>query len=407
LTLRKIIVVIIVFVSIGAASTFTYIKFSDQGSLITDKLLSLFFGNNLPRRNLSLSNEAFQIGRVAMPIPVNAKDLTLPELFTKAEKSVVQIIGRGDSSNRSPTGSRLGSGFVYDSNRHIITNYHVASGTKNIDVTFMDGNTYHAQLVGSDPFTDLAVLYVEDVPKDTLIPLALGNSAMLEVGEQIAAIGNPFGLSGSMTAGIISGLGRLLPSNTNLDSQYSIPNIVQIDAPINPGNSGGPLLNMRGEVVGINSAIFSSTGEFSGVGFAIPSNTLNKIIPSLIRGGSFSHPWIGLSGTNITPEIANAVGLKEPRGFLVADTVSGSPAEKAGLHGGDKLANVNGREIALGGDVIEKIDNNTVRKIDDILVYLESVKSVGDTVSLSVLRNGQLQKLNLTLAARPSSQESP
>ena len=170
----------------------------------------------------------------------------------------------------------------------------MASGTKNIDVTFMDGNTYHAQLVGSDPFTDLAVLYVEDLPKDTLVPLALGNSAMLEVGEQIAAIGNPFGLSGSMTAGIISGLGRLLPSNANLDSQYSIPNIVQIDAPINPGNSGGPLLNMRGEVVGINSAIFSSTGEFSGVGFAIPSNTLNKIIPSLITGGSFSHPWIGL-----------------------------------------------------------------------------------------------------------------
>ncbi|HEY6164399.1 MAG TPA: trypsin-like peptidase domain-containing protein [Nitrososphaeraceae archaeon] len=405
--MRKIIVVIIVFVSIGAASTFTYIKFSDQGSLIIDKLLSLFFGNNLPLRNLSLNNEAFQIGRVAMPIPVNAKDLTLPELFTKVEKSVVQIIGRGDSSNRSPTGSRLGSGFVYDSNRHIITNYHVASGTKNIDVTFMDGNTYHAQLVGSDPFTDLAVLYVEDVPKDTLVPLALGNSAMLEVGEEIAAIGNPFGLSGSMTAGIISGLGRLLPSNTNLGSQYSIPNIVQIDAPINPGNSGGPLLNMRGEVVGINSAIFSSTGEFSGVGFAIPSNTLNKIIPSLIKGGSFSHPWIGLSGTNITPEIANAVGLKEPRGFLVADTVSGSPAEKAGLRGGDKVANINGREIALGGDVIEKIDNNTVRKIDDILVYLESVKSVGDTVSLSVLRNGQLQKLNLTLAARPSSQEAP
>lgn len=407
MTLRKIIVVIIVFVSIGAASTFTYIKFSDQGSLIIDKLLSLFFGNNLPLRNLSLNNEAFQIGRVAMPIPVNAKDLTLPELFTKVEKSVVQIIGRGDSSNRSPTGSRLGSGFVYDSNRHIITNYHVASGTKNIDVTFMDGNTYHAQLVGSDPFTDLAVLYVEDVPKDTLVPLALGNSAMLEVGEEIAAIGNPFGLSGSMTAGIISGLGRLLPSNTNLGSQYSIPNIVQIDAPINPGNSGGPLLNMRGEVVGINSAIFSSTGEFSGVGFAIPSNTLNKIIPSLIKGGSFSHPWIGLSGTNITPEIANAVGLKESRGFLVADTVSGSPAEKAGLRGGDKVANINGREIALGGDVIEKIDNNTVRKIDDILVYLESVKSVGDTVSLSVLRNGQLQKLNLTLAARPSSQEAP
>ena len=394
---------IAILVAVGTGAAFIISTVNDQSSLTVYKLLSLFFGNNLPRRDFTLGNEAFQVGLMGTPIPVTARDLSLPELFTKVEKSIVQISSRSDSSIQSA--ARLGSGFVFDRNRHVVTNYHVASGSKNIDVTFMDGNTYHANIVGSDPFTDLAVLYVQDVPKDTLFPLALGNSGALEVGEQIAAIGNPFGLSGSMTAGIISGLGRLLPSTASLGSRFSIPSIIQIDAPINPGNSGGPLLDMRGEVVGINSAIFSSTGEFSGIGFAIPSNTLNKVVPSLITKGSFSHPWIGLSGTNMTPEIANAIGLKESRGFLVVDTVSGSPAEKGGLHGGNKVVTINGMQIELGGDVIEKIDDKVVRKIDDILSYIESTKSVGETVSLSVLRDGKIQKVNLSLAARPGFQE--
>jgi S1-C subfamily serine protease len=391
--------VIAILVAVGTGAAFIISTINDQSSLTVDKILSLFFGNNLPSRDFSLGNEAFQVGQTGTPIPVTIRDLTLPELFTKVEKSVVQISSRTDSSSRSA--ARLGSGFIFDRNRHVITNYHVALGSKNIDVTFMDGNTYHANIVGSDPFTDLAVLYIQDVPKDTLFPLTLGNSGTLEVGEQIAAIGNPFGLSGSMTAGIISGLGRLLPSTASLGSRFSIPSIIQIDAPINPGNSGGPLLDMRGEVVGINSAIFSSTGEFSGIGFAIPSNTISKVVPSLITKGSFSHPWIGLSGTNMTPEIANAIGLKESRGFLVVDTVSGSPAEKGGLHGGNKVVTINGMQIALGGDVIEKIDDKVVRKIDDILAYIESMKSVGETVTLSVLRDGKIQKVNLSLAARP------
>jgi S1-C subfamily serine protease len=402
LTFKKIILVIAILVAVGTGAAFI-ISTNDQSSLTVDKLLSLFFGNNLPRRDFTLGNEAFQVGQMGAPVPVTTRDLSLPELFTKVEKSVVQISSRSDSSIRSA--ARLGSGFIFDRNRHVITNYHVASGSKNIDVKFMDGNTYHANIIGSDPFTDLAVLYVQDIPKDTIFPLALGNSGVLEVGEQIAAIGNPFGLSGSMTAGIISGLGRLLPSTASLGSRFSIPSIIQIDAPINPGNSGGPLLDMRGEVVGINSAIFSSTGEFSGIGFAIPSNTISQVVPSLITKGSFSHPWIGLSGTNMTPEIANALGLKESRGFLVVDTVSGSPAEKGGLHGGNKVVTINGMQIALGGDVIEKIDDKVVRKIDDILAYIESMKSVGETVSLSVLRDGKIQKLNLILAARPGFQE--
>jgi S1-C subfamily serine protease len=164
---------------------------------------------------------------------------------------------------------------------------------------------------------------------------------------------------------------------------------------------------MKGEVIGVNSAIFSTTGEFSGIGLAIPSNALSKVVPSLITKRSFNHPWLGLSGTNITPEIADVIGLKEPRGFLVVDIISGSPAEKAGIHGGKQLNSINGRQMPLGGDVIEEIDNKTIRKIDDILVYLETEKSIGDNVKISVFREGQIRKINLILVARPSSQESP
>jgi S1-C subfamily serine protease len=406
LTLGKITIMIaILVVAIGVAA-FIYARFNGQGSSIIDKMESLLLGGTFSKRDSTLGQDAYQVGYTGTTLAAT-KDLTLPEIFKMVEKSVVQIKGTSDTSSRLQANSRLGSGFVYDTNRHIITNYHVAGGGRDLDVTFMDGNIYHAKLIGSDPFTDLAVLYVQDVPKDKLAPLPLGDSAKLSVGEQIAAIGNPFGLSGSMTAGIISGLGRIIPSDPSSGSQYSIPNIIQIDAPINPGNSGGPLLNMKGEVIGVNSAIFSTTGEFSGIGLAIPSNALNKVVPSLITKRSFNHPWLGLSGTNITPEIANVIGLKEPRGFLVVDVISGSPAEKAGIHGGEQLTSINGSQIPLGGDVIEKIDNKTIRKIDDVLVYLETEKSIGDNVKISVFREGQIQKINLILVARPSSQESP
>src|SRR5919107_2368151 len=187
---------------------------------------------------------------------------------------------------------------------------------------------------------------------------------------------------------------------------FSIPDIIQTDAAINPGNSGGPLLNTRGEVIGINTAIFSNTGSYSGVGFAIPSNMIQKVIPSLIATGSYTHPYIGITGLDITPEIAEAMGLQEARGFLVTDVTAEGPAAKAGVQGGDLLADINGREIELGGDVILEIDNKTVRKIDDILTYLEREKQVGDVVQLTVLRDGQLQEIPVTLAARPTpSQE--
>jgi serine protease Do len=283
--------------------------------------------------------------------------------------------------------------------------------------------------------------------------LPIGNSSGLRVGQQVVAIGNPFGLSGSMTEGIVSGLGRLIPSSEEdrlpqipeetpappadpsipgnpLPDQgppslppsapesgvrlgtFSIPDVIQTDAPINPGNSGGPLLDLRGNVIGMNTAIFSSTGESAGVGFSIPSNTVGKVVPSLISSGVYQHPWLGISGTDITPEIANVLGLDEAKGFLVTDITSGSPADNAGIRGGYKIDDVEGTEVRLGGDIIVGIDNNTVRKIDDILSYLEREKKVGDEVQLSVLREGKiLETPPTTLAVRPSPagqiQQSP
>jgi S1-C subfamily serine protease len=310
-----------------------------------------------------------------------------------------------DSDETNPLNSRLGSGFVYDNNGHIITNNHVVKGGGKLDVTFLDGTVYRATLIGSDPFTDIAVLYVKDAPQEKLVPLPLAYSSKIRVGEQVAAIGNPFGLSGSMTAGIISGVGRLIPAQEAGD--FSIPDVIQTDAPINPGNSGGPLLNMRGEVIGINSAIFSTTGQFAGVGFAIPSDTMTKVVPSLITTGSFQHPWLGVAGRDMTPGIADRLGLEEPRGFLVMDVVAGSPAEKAGIKAGDQDATIDGVPVKLGGDVIVGIDNKTVRKIDDILVYLQREKSVGDDLQLTILRGGKEMQVTAVLGARPSQQESP
>lgn len=348
-----------------------------------------------------LDSSAFQVGQVST-VQASNLELTLPDLFTKVEKSVVQIT---DSDETDPLDSRLGSGFVYDTNGHIITNNHVVSGGGRLDVTFLDGTVYRATMIGSDPFTDLAVLYVEDAPPEKLVPLPLADSSAIRVGEQVAAIGNPFGLSGSMTAGIISGVGRLIPAQEAGD--FSIPDVIQTDAPINPGNSGGPLLNMRGEVIGINSAIFSTTGQFAGVGFAIPSDTMTKVVPSLITTGSFKHPWLGVAGRDMTPGIADRLGLEEPRGFLVMEVVNGSPAAQAGIRGGDEDTTIDGAPVRLGGDVIIRVDNKTVRKIDDILVYLQREKSVGDELQLTILRDGRETQVTAMLGARPSQQESP
>ncbi len=329
------------------------------------------------------------------PLPVT-KDLSLIQIFERTEEGVVQVNVHRTSDVIGANG--VGSGFVFDKNGHIITNEHVVQNSDIITVTFLDGRSYNAEVVGVDAATDIAVIKVNADPT-LLKPIHIGDSSNLKVGMPVAAIGNPFGLSGTMTSGIVSALGRLLPQDTG----FSIPDVIQTDAAINPGNSGGPLLNSRAEVVGINTAIQSGTGEFTGVGFSIPSNTIAKIVPKLISDGVFIHPWVGISGRDIDPALASALNLVDARGFLIVNVVEGSPADKAGLKGSDETKEVDGVEYPFGGDVILAVDGKVVRKIDDILIHLQRYKSVGDEMVLEVLRDGRVTNFVVELDERPNS----
>jgi S1-C subfamily serine protease len=332
---------------------------------------------------------------------------TLSAVFRQTENSVVQITSKVSEVNSNiiingnpleSQSSRLGSGFVYDNKGHIVTNNHVVDGAQTVDVTFVDGNTYSAKVIGKDAFSDLAVLKITDNATDEqLSPLPIGNSTGLEVGEQVIAIGNPFGLSNTMTSGIVSQVGRLLPND---EAGFSIPNVIQTDAAINPGNSGGPLLNVKGEVVGVNSAIKSSTGDFAGVGFAIPSSTVQKIVPVLIEKGEYSHPWLGIAGASIGPELVQKLSLaKNFKGVLISSTVPDGPAAKAGVQGTtiDRQGNVSKR-----GDIITAIDGHAVKRIEDVIMYIEEHKSVGDSATLTLDRGGSPVKVAVELGARPA-----
>lgn len=331
----------------------------------------------------------------------------LTVIFKKVENSVVQITSKVSTINPyviingvplESQSTRLGSGFVYDTNGHIITNHHVVEGAKEVDVRFVDGNIYSAKVIGSDPYNDIAVLQiVDDFSEEHVVPLEIGDSSTLEVGQQIIAIGNPFGLSNTMTTGIVSQVGRLLP---NRDSGFSIPNVIQTDAAINPGNSGGPMLNLQGYVIGINTAIQSTTGEFSGIGFAVPSNTIKRIVPSLIDKGSYEHPWLGVSGANLTPDITKQLGLpKNYKGVFVTTIVEGGPAHKAGL----QEATFNAKGGLKGGDVIIALDGHQIRDMDDLIIYISENKSVGDSMMIQVNRNNEIIELTATLQARPTN----
>ena len=332
------------------------------------------------------------VGEIAFP---QKQNLSLIEIFEKSEPGVVRV--NVQKSETKDIGGGVGSGFVFDKKGHVITNAHVIDDAEKVTVTFLDGRSYNAEIIGIDDATDIAIIKV-NVKPTLLQPLSIGNSSNLKVGEPIAAIGNPFGLSGSMTSGIISQLGRLLPSST----EYRIPDIIQTDAAINPGNSGGPLLNMYGEVVGINTAIQSATGEFTGVGFAVPSQTVSKIVPTLVEKGEYNHPWIGISGRDIDPDLAKVLELKEAVGFLVITVVEDSPAFEAGLIGSEKFVEIEGVKYPTGGDVILTVDDVEVRKIDDILIHLQRAKSVGDEMVLEILRDGRTTSVTIVLQERPN-----
>ncbi|MBP1694682.1 MAG: putative family peptidase, partial [Chloroflexi bacterium] len=286
-----------------------------------------------------------------------------------------------------PSAQALGSGFVWDQDGHIITNNHVISGAQKIEVTFSDGRSYPATVVGADPDSDLAVLKV-DVPASQLTPVKIADSNQVKVGQMAIAIGNPFGLEGTMTVGIVSALGRTLPAGESQSNglgnspTYSIPDIIQTDAPINPGNSGGVLLNSNGELIGVTAAIESTSNANAGIGFVIPSAIVKQVVPVLISSGKFEHPWIGISGITLSSDLASAMNLSsDQRGALVEDIMQNSPAEKAGLQGSSKSVTIDGRDINVGGDVITAVDGNPINTMEDLIAYLASSTTIGQKLN--------------------------
>lgn len=318
----------------------------------------------------------------------------LPVIFEQSKDSVVAIRTEGNQSNIQDDAE--GSGFVYDTEGHIVTNEHVIDDGGEVEVTFVSGNELYAEVIGEDPYTDLAVLKVDPEDAD-LDPLPVAQYDDLQVGQRVAAIGNPFGLSGTMTAGILSQKDRLLRAQGG----FSIPNVIQTDAAINPGNSGGPLLNMRGEVIGVNTAISSRSRTFAGVGFAISAETIRRVVPQLIRRGQYEHTWIGVSGFDVNRDIMEVMDLNTTNGFLVVEVVEDSPAAQAGLKAGNQTEIIDGAPMPLGGDIIIGIEEETVRGIDDILNYLAQHTEVGETVTLTIIRDGDRIERSLTLAPRP------
>jgi Do/DeqQ family serine protease len=313
--------------------------------------------------------------------------------------------GQNNNQPSTPQYSQaLGSGFVWNKDGYIVTNNHVVNGANKIEVKFADGTTLTAKLIGTDPDSDLAVIKVDN-PGFTLTPITLSGSTAVKVGQIAVAIGNPFGLENTMTTGIVSALGRTLPaneSNTN-GASFSIPDIIQTDASINPGNSGGPLVDDQGGLIGVNTAIASSSNSNSGVGFAIPSTIVSRVIPALILNGKYEHPYLGIKGTSITPDIATAMKLDATqRGALVEEITPNSPADKAGLQGSDRQTTIDGNDINIGGDLITAIDGTPVKTMDDLIAYLADHTDINQKVTLTILRGGKEKSVDVTLEARPA-----
>lgn len=325
-------------------------------------------------------------------------ELSLVELYANVNPSVVNITTYQEQ-NGELIGVGQGSGFVFDDQGHIITNAHVVHGAEALDVTFSDGAILEGAIVGEDFNSDLAVVNVGELP-DGVAPLTLGNMESLAVGQTVVAIGNPFGLAGTLTRGIISALGRSIPALT----PFSIPQSIQTDAAINPGNSGGPLLNLQGEVIGVNAQIETggTTRSNLGIGFAIPVSIVKIVVPDLIEKGVHEWAWLGVRGSDVTPILVQAMKLPETRGAYFAEIVPDGPAAKAGLRGADDSAAIDQRPVEIGGDVVLAIDGQPVNSFDDLLIYIALQTQPGQEVNLTILRDGKPVDVKITLEERPA-----
>jgi len=329
--------------------------------------------------------------------------VSISKIFKDVQGSVVQITRENaPTSNDTPSDENvtsLGSGFVFDKQGRIITNHHVVSDSKSVDVTFIDGNRYVASVIGSDPFNDIAVIDITQNISEKLNPLKLGNSSSVEVGDQVIAIGNPYGLAGSMTVGIVSQKGRLISTE---GSAFSIPSVIQTDALINPGNSGGPLINHNEEVIGMNTAgVLSDSGSFSGIGLAVPSNTISKIVPVLISKGNYTHPWLGISASTLTSKLTeNFENLsRDFKGVYVESIIKAGPADKAGLQG--STTDQYGKKH--GNDIITAIDSHNVTYMEDLVSYMDENKQPGEKLNVTVFRNETYTDLSVKLGDRNNS----
>ena len=320
---------------------------------------------------------------------------TLEQIYQRVNPAVVSI----------QVGNGAGSGFVWDTLGHIVTNNHVVAGSDSVQVTFSDGTVRSAELVGADADSDLAVIKV-DLPAARLQPIALASSTEVKVGQLAIAIGNPFALENTMTVGIVSAVGRALPVESSGPGQvgYTIPDIIQTDASINPGNSGGVLVDYQGQLIGVTAAIASPVRASAGVGFAIPSDIVRRVVPALIETGRYEHTWLGISGASLTSDLAQAMNLDaDQQGALIVAIVPGGPADQAELRGSSQELTIDGRLFRVGGDVITAIDGQAIDNFEDLVAFLARNTEVGQQVTLSILRAGQTQTTTLELAARPSS----
>lgn len=338
----------------------------------------------------------------AAPIVASSDDELLVQLYQRANPAVVNILTYSRVGDLlDPSGQ--GSGFLFDNLGHIVTNSHVVHGADAVEVVFFDNLVEEAQVIGEDLHSDLAVIKIPTLPEG-ISPLPLGDIRNVAVGQTVIAIGNPFGLGGTLTRGVVSALGRSIPGLAS----FSIPQAIQTDAPINPGNSGGPLLNLRGEVVGVNAQIETGDGSRvnSGVGFAIPVSIVSRVVPELIQNGKFEWGWMGVSGGSVTPALAEAMSLPVKKGAYVSQVINGSPAAAAGLLGAYRQSTYQGHALEIGGDVIIAIDGQPVSSFDDILLYIALNARPGQTVSLTILRDGQQQNIDLVLGARPTEMDT-
>ncbi|RMF31773.1 MAG: PDZ domain-containing protein, partial [Chloroflexi bacterium] len=348
-------------------------------------------------------------GPSALPSGADAEEQLIAQVYRQVSPSVVyiQVIKQVGIELPGMPGveAGVGSGFVWDREGHIVTNYHVVQEADVVEVTFLDGTQALADVVGTDPHSDLAVVQVKDVPQEVLKPVTPGDSDQLFVGQRALAIGSPFAQQWTLTVGVISALGRTIRSGT---SRFSIPEVIQTDAAINPGNSGGPLLDDSGRVIGVNTMILSGAGSSSGVGFAVPINIVKRVVPVLIEKGEYTYPWLGIAGVTLNRDLAEAMDLDpNQRGAMVTQVEQGGPADKAGLRGADRTVEIFGQEVEVGGDVIIAIDGQPVKGMDDLIVYLVKKTEPGQKVVLTVLRDGKEMEIPVTLGERPKAEEMP